>query len=250
MIDAGAACASAHAFLMAKADEVARSCALVVGADGTPDDTLKCLIEAERTAARPAQWQAIFETLDIVGAQGSGMAERVCQRLVSEQRDDGSWEGDEPGHETDDMGCTGMLAGYLAKTPFVRERALRSAADYMAERWSPDRVKGDAWEVTAAYCHCFSLVRHESADAILQWCGRELQRGLVTGVYDAVRTARVYVWCRALALPGAPIRREELLERLVGEQSADGSFRLRDDDSRATVVGHTLDALVALLHLR
>ncbi|MFP8880487.1 MAG: hypothetical protein AAEJ52_00360 [Myxococcota bacterium] len=249
MIEASHARERAMAFLMAESDGLARSCALVVGGGEKPAEALARLVESERVAEQPAQWQRIFETLDDIGALGSGLAARVCARLSSQQRENGSWSGVEPTSEAGEIFCTGMIAGYLAKTRFVRQRALELAADHLATLWNPDRVKGDAWESTAAYFHCFSLIRHESADAILQWCGRELQRGLVTGVYDAVRTTRVFVWCRAHALPGASLRRDELLERLVGEQCADGGFRRSDGDSVPARVAHTLDALVGLVYL-
>jgi hypothetical protein len=249
MIEISHARERAMAFLMAESDGLARSCALVVGGGEKPTDALARLVEFEQVAEKPTQSQRILETLDNIGALDSGLAERVCAHLSSQQRGNGSWSGVEPASEASDIFCTGMIAGYLAKTRFVRQRTLESAADHLAMLWNPDRVKGDAWDSTAAYFHCFSLIRHDSGDAILQWCGRELQRGLVTGIYDAVRTTRVFVWCRAHALPGAPLRREELLERLVGEQCDDGGFRRSDGDSVPARVAHTLDALVGLVYL-
>jgi hypothetical protein len=237
------------AFLTAESEGLARSCALVVGAGERVSEAMACLAESEHVAEHPFHLQRILESLETIGALGSGLAERICARLASQQRDDGTWSGGDPASEADDIVCTGMIAGHLAKTHFVRQRTLDSAATHLAKLWDPDRVKGDAWESTAAYFHCFSLVQHEGADAILQWCGRELQRGLVTGIYDAVRTARVFVWCRAHALPGAPLRREELLERLVDEQCDDGGYRLSQGDALDARVSHTLHALVGLVHL-
>jgi hypothetical protein len=249
MTDAQQARDRAMTFLMAESDGLPRSCALVVGGGEKPTDALARLAESEPAAEHATHWQQILESLDCIGALDSGLAQRVCVRLSSQQRNDGTWSGVEPASEASDVFCTGMIAGYLAKTHFVRQRTLNAAADHLATLWDPDRVKGDAWEATAAYFHCFSLVQHEAGDAILQWCGRELQRGLVTGVYDAVRTTRVFVWCRAHALPGAPMRREELLERLIGEQCEDGGFRRSEADTSETRVAHTLDALVGLSHL-
>jgi hypothetical protein len=123
------------------------------------------------------------------------------------------------------------------------------AADYLAARWSPDRVKGSAWGANAAYFHCFALVRHERADAILQWCGRELERGFRTGVYDAVRTARVFALCRAHALPGSRLAAAELVARILDEQMDDGGYASPGDSSRHARVSHTLDALAALERL-
>ncbi len=249
MIETSQARERAMAFLMAESEGLARSCALVVGGGEKPTDALARLVESEQIAEQATHWQQILESLDSIGALGSGLAERTCARLSSQQRENGTWCGVEPISEASEIFCTGMIAGYLAKTHFVRQRTLDSAANHLATLWDPERVKGDAWESTAAYFHCFSLVQHEAADAILQWCGRELHRGLVTGLYDAVRTTRVFVWCRAHALPGAPLRREELLERLVGEQCDDGGYRRSEGESMADRVAHTLDALVGLAHL-
>jgi len=172
--------------------------------------------------------------------------ERACDRLAVLQRRDGSWCDREDAAEYERIVTTGMIAGYLAKTPFVRQSTLASAADHLAALWAPDRVKGDAWAVNAAYFHCFALVRHDRADAILQWCGRELERGFLTGVYDAVQTARVFALCDAHALPGSRLAAAELLARMLGEQRDDGGYVLRGDTARSARVSHTLDALVAL----
>ena len=239
----------AMGFLMENAAGVSRSCALVVGLGEPPTEALATLCDNESASEQATDWQAILGSLDDIGALGSPLAERACGELSIQQREDGSWCGVEPGVEKSEIYSTGMIADFLAKTHFVRQRTLDAAADHLATGWDPDRVKGDAWESTAAYFHCFSLIQHEASDAILQWCGRELQRGLVTGVYDAVRTTRVFVWCRAHALPGAPMGKEELLERLVGEQCDDGGFRCRDGDAMPARVAHTFDALVGLVNL-
>jgi hypothetical protein len=175
--------------------------------------------------------------------------EIACQMLARVQGRDGSWCNGASVAEDERIFSTGMIAGYLAKTPFVRKSTLDSAADHLASLWEPERVKGSAWGAIAAYFHCFSLVRHDRADAILQWCGRELERGLHTDVYDAVQTARVFTLCKAHALPGSRLARADLVERLVEEQCCDGSYVPRDDASNSARVAHTLDALVALVRL-
>ncbi len=175
--------------------------------------------------------------------------ERASNFLAASQRSDGSWSERGSAAEDERIFATGMIAGYLAKTPFVRQSTLASAADYLAARWSPDRVKGSAWEANLAYLHCFALVRHEQADAILQWCGRELERGFLTGVYDAVRTARVFALCKAHALPGSRLAVAELVARVLDEQMGDGGYLSPGDSSPCARVSHTLDALAALENL-
>jgi len=175
--------------------------------------------------------------------------ERACTCLAASQQSDGSWSDRASAAEDERIFATGMIAGYLAKTPFVRQSTLASAADFLAARWNPDRVKGSAWEATAAYFHCFALVRHEQADAILQWCGRELERGFLTGVYDGVRTARVFALCKAHALPGSRLAVAELIARILDEQMDDGGYLPPADFSPCARVSHTLDALAVLENL-
>jgi hypothetical protein len=142
-----------------------------------------------------------------------------------------------------------MAAGYLAKTPFARDSTLAAAADFLAARFSPERVKGSAWATNAAYFHCFSLVRHEQSDGILQWCGRELERGYRTQQYDAIQTARVFVLCRARALPGSRLSAAELVTRIGAEQLEDGSFAAALGAVARERVACTLDAAAALARL-
>ena len=187
--------------------------------------------------------------LDDLRCTNATPVERACDSLASSQQSDGSWSDRESATEDERIVATGMIAGYLAKTPFIRQSTLSSAADYLAARWSPDRVKGSAWGASAAYFHCFALVRHEQADAILQWCGRELERGFRTGVYDAVRTARVFALCKAHALPGSRLAVAELVARILDEQMDDGGYASPAGSSRRARVFHTLDALAALERL-
>ncbi len=195
------------------------------------------------TSSRLLRLLGIFGDLRCTNA---APVERACDSLAASQRSDGSWSDRSSAAEDERIFATGMIAGYLAKTPFVRQSTLASAADYLAGRWSPDLVKGSAWEANAAYFHCFALVRHEQADAILQWCGRELERGFRAGVYDAVRTARVFALCKAHALPGSRLAVAELVARILDEQMDDGGYALPGDSSRRARVSHTLDALAAL----
>jgi hypothetical protein len=189
-----------------------------------------------------------LEILDDLRCANAAPVEHACESLTASQQSDGSWPNWESAAEDERVVATGMIAGYLAKTPFVRQSTLALAADYLVARWSPDRVKGSAWGANAAYFHCFALVRHEQADAILQWCGRELERGFRTGVYDAVRTARVFALCKAHALPGSGLAATELVSRILDEQMDDGGYAAPADSSRGARVSHTLDALAVLEH--
>lgn len=235
----------AAAFVESAGDEVAIGCARAL--IGTQPASV--VVELVRDLGSEPSVGRLLRTLGILGDLRCTRAtpvERACDSLAASQQSDGSWSDRESAAEDERIFSTGMIAGYLAKTPFVRQSTLDAAADYLAARWSPDRVKGSAWGANAAYFHCFALVRHEQADAILQWCGRELERGFRTGVYDAVRTARVFALCNAHALPGSRLATAELVARILDEQMGDGGYALPGDSSRRARVSHTLDALAAL----
>ena len=239
--------ARAAEFVVSHGDELCahRARALTQQQDAGPAIRL---LPGCRDGARPRVGELLrsIAILDELHALGSAAAERCCAELARSQSEDGAWSDSAAAGEKERIFSTGMIAGHLAKTQFVRQSALDAAADYLAARWDPDRVKGAAWGATSAYLHCFALVRHRDADAILQWCGRELERGLRTGLYDAVRTARLFALCRAHGVPGAQLDRAELLDRLLEEQRADGSFQLGDDGAKRARVAHTLDALAGL----
>ena len=76
-------------------------------------------------------------------------------------------------------------------------------------------------------------IAHEDSDAILQWCGRELERGYRAGAFDAVRTARVLVDCDAPSLPGARLAAGELVAALLGEQAPDGGWPAAGGEQRS-----------------
>jgi hypothetical protein len=142
-----------------------------------------------------------------------------------------------------------MIAGHLAKTSFVRPELLAAAAEFLARHWTPDRVQGGSWRAIAAHAHCFANTDHDASDAVLQWCGRELGRAFVTRAFDAVRTARVLVYCDADGLPGSQLARADLVVALVTEQGSDGGFPIWEGDGARDAVGSTLDGLVALRRL-
>jgi len=246
--EVSAAMQRAVAFVESAGDEVAigRARALI----GTQSASV--VVDLLRDPGLEPSVGRLLRLLGILGdlrCTNAAPVERACDSLTASQQSDGSWSDRESAAEDERIFATGMIAGYLAKTPFVRQSTLASAADYLAARWSPDRLKGSAWGANAAYFHCFALVRHEQADAILQWCGRELERGFRAGVYDAVRTARVFALCKAHALPGSRLAATELVARILDEQMDDGGYALPGDSSRRARVSHTLDGLAALEYL-
>ena len=115
--------------------------------------------------------------VDDLRSLGAPFVERICFFLASAQRDDGSWLGDDGDSVEANLYVTGMLAGHLAKTRWTRPQLLTAAGDYLVQHWSPDRVKGGNWRGIAAHAHCFANIPHDSSDEVLQWCGRELERG-------------------------------------------------------------------------
>jgi hypothetical protein len=209
--------------------------------EGAPDAALD--------SPRTAELLRTLAGLDDASALEGELSKRVCRWLAARQADDGSWSDGRQPSEEERIFTTGMVAGHLAKTPFVRHTSLAAAADHLFALWDPDRLKGSAWAATAAYSHCFALVRHNESDAILQWCGRELDRGFRTGMYDAVRVSRVLGWCRAHGLPGAKLGRAELVECLLAEQDEDGGFTPGTDVAPRRRVAHTVDALAGLVRL-
>ncbi len=178
----------------------------------------------------------LFDDLD---ALSHPFVEDLARDLEQRQAEDGHW-----GHDAGEaIFETGTLAGHLAKAPSASARLLDAASDWLVARFSPERVQGFQWRGVAAYAHVFANHPHEEADTILQWCGRELERGFRARRFDAVHTARVLVWCGAPSMPGARFEAGELLEALLAEQAPDGGYGTRD---RARC---SWDAMVALVQL-
>ncbi|HKJ25212.1 MAG TPA: hypothetical protein VKB65_10350, partial [Myxococcota bacterium] len=169
----------------------------------------------------------------------------VLARSISE---DGSW-GDAGAPLEERIALTADVAGFLTKTLRLRPRVQNAADIFLCRTWSPDRVKTGDWGPIAAYAHFFSVNESELADPILQWCGRELERGFRTRHFDAVATARVFLRCRAVALPGASLSAAELCAALANEQTEDGGFALSARALSGEPVEAALDALAALVHL-
>ncbi len=187
-----------------------------------------------------------LERLDALGLLDHPLPERACAYLLKAQAEDGGF-GDVSLPEDDRIALTGRLAGLLAKTPFARRSVLERADAFLSERWQIEKVQGPTYEPILAYMHLLTQMNSEQADEVLQWCGRELERGFRMGVFKSLATARVFLRARAKALPGAQIEASELVTGLITEQSDDGSFEpTTPTDHR---VDATLEGVEALLRL-
>jgi hypothetical protein len=249
------ATASERAAAFARAHGDALACARADALVGVaPAERALAALAAEDAEGALAPLQRLLGVCDDLGALHAPLVERACVHLARCQRSDGSWR-DTPttGHDAA-IPTTGMLAGHLAKTRFARPETLAAAGVFLAAHWSPQRVKGSRWHDLVAYAHAFANIDHEAADEILQWCGRELERGFRTRAFDAVQTARVLVCCDAHSLPGARLDAAELVQALLAEQTDDGSWPATGtaapaDEPPCARVERALDGLVALRRL-
>jgi hypothetical protein len=176
--------------------------------------------------------------LDAVG-------ERAVSWLLARQQADGGWV--EPGAgEERRISLSGEVAGLLAKTPHARASALARAESFLARHWSVERVQGPSYAPILAYVHALANLPSELADEVLQWCGRELERGFRTHSFGPVAVARVFLRARARALPGASIDASEVVATLLAAQAPDGGWSAEPEVPRTLA---TLEAVEALLRL-
>ncbi len=234
----------AAAYLDAHGDRITRLRASALTGRAFASDVVAQL------APEPSNAAALCEALavcDDLRALGDPRVAEWAEPLARGQAADGGFAPDLPLEAR--LFETGMIAGHLAKTRYVRPDRLAAAADFLAQHWNPDRVQGGSWCAIAAHAHCFANVDHDASDAVLQWCGRELSRAFITRAFDAVRTARVLVYCDAHGLPGAQLAREDLVVALLTEQGADGAFPTWQGEGARDAVASTLDGLVALVRL-
>jgi hypothetical protein len=184
----------------------------------------------------------VLALLDDLGALGGAVAEGAARFATSVQHDDGSW-----GDASDATFLTGMLAGHLAKSRFGHTASLAAAADWLAAHFSPELVQ--SWRPLAACAHAFANLAHEEGDAILQWCGRELERGFRARRFDAVSVARVLVWCGSSSLPGARLDPAQLVAAIAAAEAPGGGFLAAAGAPEDAGWRRTWDALVALRRL-
>ena len=194
-----------------------------------------------------AETRRVLGVLDDLGIRDGDLLQAGCAHLARVQRDDGRWG---CGSEDDqDLFETGMILTHLAKTTSARIDMLEAAADFLSGLWSPDRVQGFEWRPLMAYAGTFSNLPHERSDEILQWCGRELERGFRAGRFDGVQTVRLLSWCDAPQLPGGRLEPAELLKSILEDQAEDGGWLEPGEASIIDRVAHTLAALVGLRQL-
>jgi hypothetical protein len=228
---------------------------VLIGAE--PLDSARGALEgwAERAGVFPARGGVdplaalpVLDALADLRGLDCALGRRIAEGLARAQAEDGSF-GAAGSDEEERVFATGRLAARLSGLRSVRSRLLERAADYLAARFTPERVGGFAWRPLAAYTPLFSNVEHERGDDVLQWCGRELERGFRARRFDAVQTARIWVDCGAASLPGAKVTADEIVLALLAEQAGDGSWPIPGGSDPALRVPHALDGLTALVRL-
>ncbi len=234
----------AAGYVDARGDALARLRAAALVGRAAACDVLARLAPARSDAA---SLRGVLEVCDDLRALADPRVRGWVEQLAQGQAADGGFARGQPLEAR--LFETGMIAGHLAKSSTARPELLVRAADFLAEHWTPDRVQGGSWRAIAAHAHCFANIDHDASDAVLQWCGRELGRAFLTRAFDAVRTARVLVYCDAHGLPGAQIAREDLVVALLTEQGSDGGFDGWEGEGARDAVASTLDGLVALRRL-
>jgi hypothetical protein len=175
-------------------------------------------------------------------------AEAAVRFVEAAQRPDGSFPADGE-DETARIVVTGIAAGSLGRSRYSRPEGLAAAGAWLGERFHPDRVeKGHVAERTA-FAMYYSNAPDDRADEALQWCGRELERGFRSHALEALEVLQLLLACQAGSLPGASFAPEELLERLLGEQAADGGFDALSAGGAPARVAPTIDAMRAVIGL-
>jgi hypothetical protein len=165
--------------------------------------------------------------------------------LEAAQGDDGAWTpaaGD--GQAT--LVATALAAGLLARTDCARPAPLRRAGAWLTARWSPEQVQDGDFGRLAGFACWLANANPEIADAGLQWCGREWERGARTGRLAPLRAAQVLLLADAPTLPGARLGRDELVRSLLAAQRPDGGW---PPDAATSPLAATVEALAALRHL-
>ena len=231
-------------FVAAHGDELARGRAAALTGRAAVADVVARLAPEHGDAGA---LRAALEVCDDLRALGDLRVREWSEALVRLQHGDGGFAPELPLDAR--LFETGMIAGHLAKSRYARPELLSAAGDFLARHWTPDRVQSGSWCAIASYAHCFANLDHDDSDAVLQWCGRELARAFTTRAFDAVRTARVLVYCDAHGIPGALFTAADLVVALVTEQASDGSFAAWSGEGARDAVASTLDALVALRRL-
>jgi len=192
-----------------------------------------------------------LEALMLLGDGGQlhrGCAERAVRFVEGRQHEDGSF-GPLSGDLGPRLAVTGIAAGLLARSLVARPAHLEAAGDFLGSAWSPERIEAGRWPELVGYSMFHTNAPDELSDETLQWCGRELERGFRSHRTEALGVLQVLLACHVGSLPGASFAPEELLERLLGEQAADGGFDALCPDGPAFRVGPTIDAMRGVIGL-
>lgn len=176
--------------------------------------------------------------------------EAAIRFLEAQQADDGSFGTENAPAEVDGrIFTTALCAGSLGRSHYSRPEVLLAAGDWLLERWSPEQIEGGQFGELAAFSIYYSNVPDDNSDDALQWCGRELEKGFRSQALEALAVMQVLSACQVGSLPGASFAPEELLERLLEEQAADGGFDALCPDGIAARVGPTIDAMRSMIGL-
>jgi hypothetical protein len=243
-------------FVAGCGDETARLRAAVLAGEAKPERALPALERwTERSGALRSDGSvSALASLPVLGALAdlrlldSPLGRRLAEALARVQAEDGSF-GAATSDADERVFATGRIGGWLSRLRSVRQELLDRAGDHLAARFTPESVGGFAWRPLAAHAQFFANVVHERSDEVLQWCGRELERGYRARRFDAVATARVLVDCGASSLPGARLDAGELVLALVSQQDAHGAIACAEAATPESRALRTLDALAALVRL-
>jgi hypothetical protein len=254
-----AALARAREFVAVRGAELARLRADVIAGEA-PVEGMIALVESRQGASGavgPLEGEGgagigssdrALVLLDELRALHAPCAGRAAAWLASRQATDGSFSPCEGADDDARLLFTASLATRLARSRRVRQSVLDAAAAWIDARFSVERVQRGDWEGIASFFPFFADQPSELADAALQWCGRELERGYRTGRFDALGAARVFVRCQARALPGAKLDARELAPAILALQARDGGFGPPGAPD-AERLERTLDAMLALVRL-
>jgi hypothetical protein len=176
--------------------------------------------------------------------------EAAIRFIESKQAEDGSFgvEGTAPGVDGR-LFTTALCAGSLGRSHYSRPEVLLAAGDWLTERWAPEQIEGGHFGELAAFSIYYSNVPDDDSDDALQWCGRELEKGFRSRKLEALALMQVLSACQVGSLPGASFAPEEILERLLEEQAADGGFDALSPDGLPARVAPTIDAMRSVIGL-
>jgi hypothetical protein len=238
-----AALARARAFAAAAgAGEALARARLACALGEAPREVLLAALPAPSSLAAALRALALLAEARALAAPA---AEAAVRAVESAQREDGAWA--PPGaDEQATLVATGLAAGLLARTACARPAPLRRAEAWLTARWGPERVQDGDFGRIAAYACWLANANPALADAGLQWCGREWERGFRSGRLDAGRAARVLVLADAPTLPGARLGAPEVTLSLLARQAPDGGWPAPGAEGRLAA---TAEAVVALRHL-